>query len=293
MNCPKVTELYTDKTVFVDIITPAMLKTKDGLNLFTESWKVEAPKAILVLTHGFGEYTKRYSHVARALNAGGYSVYAYDLRGRGRSDGARGHTPSYDAMLDDLQTACDWAQSEDPGKKYFFYGHSTGGQISLNYAIRRQPPAAGVLVTGPWFKLAFAPPPWKIVAGRALSAAWPTLAVPKGIEKIPLSHDAAFLDSIHDPALSCGVITARMAVEMFNGGEYALAHAHELRLPILLMHGREDKLIDPAATQIFFDRLTVADKTLHYYDGMYHEVHNEVERAVVFNDVLVWLDKHS
>ncbi|MEK9164866.1 MAG: alpha/beta fold hydrolase [Chloroflexota bacterium] len=270
-----------------------MLKTKDGLNLFTERWQVAAPRAIVVLTHGFGEYTKRYSHVAAALNAGGYSVYAYDLRGRGRSEGTRGHTPSYEAMLDDLQTACGWAGNENPGQKIFLYGHSTGGQISLNYAIRRRPPVAGVLVTGPWFRLAFATPPWKRVAGRVLSAVRPTFAMPKGIEKIPLSHDTAFLNEINDAALSCNVITARMAVEMFKGCEEALARANELRVPVLLLHGGEDKLIAPSATQTFYDRLTVADKTLVFYEGMYHEITNEVERARVFKDMLAWLDKHS
>ncbi|MBI4315518.1 MAG: alpha/beta fold hydrolase, partial [Chloroflexi bacterium] len=106
-----------------------MIKAKDGTPLFTESWRVDDPRAVVVLTHGHGEYANRYLHVGRAFTAAGYSTYAYDLRGHGRSGGPRGHAPGYEAILDDLQSIIDWARAENPGRRMFLYGHSTGGQI--------------------------------------------------------------------------------------------------------------------------------------------------------------------
>ena len=58
-----------------------MLKTKDGLDLFTQGWKIPDPKAVLVLTHGYNDHSDRYRHVAKVLNEAGYSLAAYDLRG--------------------------------------------------------------------------------------------------------------------------------------------------------------------------------------------------------------------
>lgn len=270
-----------------------MIKAKDGTSLFTESWRVDDPRAVVVLTHGHGEHTNRYLHVGRALTAAGCSAYAYDLRGHARSGGPRGHAPGYEAILDDLQNIIDWAQTENPGRRLFLYGHSTGGQITLNFALRRKPDVAGVIASSAWLRLVFVPPPWKIALGRVLARVWPGFAIPKGLENTHMSHDLQWLEAQRYPELSCNVLTARMAVEFVAAGEDAIHRAPELALPLLMLHGSADDLTDPAATRLFCDRAGCTDKTYHLYDGLYHELHNETDRQTVLQDITSWLNQRS
>ena len=270
-----------------------MIKAKDGTPLFTQSWRVDDPRAVVVLTHGHGEHTNRCRHVGRALTVAGYSAYAYDLRGHGRSGGPRGHAPGYETILDDLQSIIDWARTENPGRRMFLYGHSTGGQITLNFALRRKPDVAGVIASSAWLRLVFVPPPWKIALGQVLARVWPGFAMPKGLENTHMSHDLQWREAQRDPRLSTDVLTARMAVEFVAAGEDAIRRAPELALPLLMLHGSADDLTDPAATRLFYDRAGCTDKTYRLYDGLYHELHNETDRQAVLQDITSWLNQHS
>jgi alpha-beta hydrolase superfamily lysophospholipase len=250
------------------------------------------PKAALVFTHGQGDWSDRYRHVALALSAAGYAMYASDLRGHGKSGGARGHTPSYEILLDDLQLIYDWAREENPKKTLFLYGHSMGGQITLSFALRRKPQVAGVIATGPWLRLAFEPPAFLVALGGLMNRLWPTFSQSNRVDLSLLSHDMPFIDALHDPAQYHNQITAREYFQMSAGAEYLLQHASEFDLPVLLMHGGADKIISPAGTQAFYAHARSADKTLKVYDGLYHEITNERERERVIEDMRTWLDKH-
>jgi alpha-beta hydrolase superfamily lysophospholipase len=273
------------------------LKTTDGLRLRAQAWLPEgAPRAVLVLNHGQGDWSDRYAHVGAALNQGGYAVYTYDLRGHGQSQGQRGHTPSHAHLLDDLQLALDWAGGANPGRKLFLFGHSMGGQITLNYALRRRSAAVGAVVTSPWLRLALKTPAWVDGLGRALQAVAPTFSQSNQIRSGEVdmrSHDLALLNAIHDPAQEHGLISVREFFASREAGEYALAHAPDFRLPLLLLCGGDDPIASTPASQEFFDRCGAADKTYKSYPGMFHEVLNEVDRATVFADIRAWLDQRA
>jgi alpha-beta hydrolase superfamily lysophospholipase len=270
------------------------LHTSDGLRLHTQAWKTDvAPRAVVVFTHGQGDWSDRYRHVARAFNARGFAMYAYDLRGHGVSEGPRGHTPSYDAFLDDLRLVYEWASQENPGRKLFLYGHSLGGQITLNFALRRKPEVTGVIATGPWLRLAFDPPAFLVALGRVMNSVYPAFSQSNGIVPGQLSHDQAWIDTLHDPQQYHTRITAREYFAATNAAAYALQHAAELSLPLLLMHGQADPIISPGGTREFYERASSADKTLTLYEGMYHEITNETERQRVIDDLCDWLDKHA
>ena len=270
------------------------LATADGISLRTQRWTPGgAPRAAVVMTHGQGEHSGRYGHVGQAFALAGFAAYAYDLRGHGRSTGQRGHAPSYDAYLDDLQQVLDWAKRENSGRKFFLYGHSMGGQIVLNYCLRRKPEPAGVAVSAPWLRLAFEPPRMLMAISGLISALWPTFSSTNTLDLSTLSHDQAFLESLPDLALTHQTITARAARACFDAAAYALAHAAEFTWPLLLLQGEADRLVDPAGSQDFFDHVSSRDKTLQRYPGLYHEVHNETARGQVLTDVTAWLNQRA
>lgn len=269
-----------------------MIITKDGIELFTQNWKVQNPKAIIVLTHGFDDHSSRYPHVAQALNAAGYSVYAYDWRGQGKSGGARGHAPSCEQLFDDLSLIIANAKKDEPDKRVFLYGHSMGGNITLNYVLRRPEGISAVMVTGSQLRLAFVPPPLQVMLARVMASLVPTFSQKTPLDINAISHDQAVRDAYQADPLRSGVITAKLFVEIMNASDYALAHAAEFKLPLLIMHGGSDGITDPKGSQEFFERVSLKDKVFKKYDGLYHEIHNEPQKQIVFNDMIEWLNQH-
>ncbi len=269
------------------------IRAADGLPLYWQAWKPEGDvKAVVVLAHGLGEHSGRYAHVAGALTAAGYSVYALDHRGHGQSGGPRGHVPDYTSLLDDFGLIIKMAQRENPGKKVFIYGHSLGGNIVLNYALRRPEGLAGVIAQGAGLKLAFEPPGWKMSLARLMSNIWPSFAQGNELERAALSRDPAVVQAYEEDPLVHDRITARLFVGFMEAAEYALEHAGEIRLPVLLLHGGDDRLTDPAGTRLFYERAGTDDRSLRIYEGLYHEIHNEPEQEQVFRDIIAWLGEH-
>ena len=259
-------------------------KTTDGLQLFAQGWQPEGEsRAVVCLVHGLGEHTGRYGHVAAALNHAGYALLGFDLRGHGQSEGQRGHTPTFDHMLDDITHLLEEASQRFPDVPRFLYGHSLGGCLVLNYALRRRPDIAGVIATDPLLRTAFAPPAWKTTLGRLLQGLWPTLSMSNGLDIAGLSRDAAVVRAYADDPLVHDRVSARLGMDMLDAGEWALGHASEFPLPLLLMHGGADPITSAEASRQFAAGVT-GDCTLKIWDGLYHEIHNEPEQSQVAHD---------
>jgi acylglycerol lipase len=266
--------------------------TADGVTLHTRRWHpMGQPKAAVVLTHGHGEHSGRYLHVGEALSASGYAVYTYDRRGHGLSGGRRGHLHRYEAALDDLQAMVNWARGETPGP-WFLLGHSVGGQTSVYFLLRRLSDCAGVVAVSPWLRPTKPLRAWLRLILPLLARTLPRLALNSGLSNpLILSHDQAFLDTLLGRELKHTLITPRAARELFFVGERLLSEAPNFTTPLLVLHAGEDQLADPAASRLFFDRAGSADKTFHLYEGLYHEMLNETQRAAVLSEIVAWLDQ--
>ena len=232
-------------------------KTFDGLSLFAQSWQPKnQTKAVVCLVHGMGEHSGRYSHVADQITQAGYSLIAFDLRGHGQSEGPRGHTPSYEALLQDISSLLEVANKKFPQLPSFLYGHSLGGNLVLNYVLRRQSHLKGVIATDPWFRLAFEPPRFKIILAQITNYIWPSFSQKNGLDTKVLSRDPEVVRAYENDQLVHDHISARMFIGVYQAGQWALKHASEFPLPLLLMHGGEDKIISVEASREFANRIT-------------------------------------
>lgn len=267
-------------------------KSFDGLDMYGRGWMPEGQaKAAVALVHGHGEHVGRYEHVAAALTAKGYALLGFDLRGHGRSGGARGHTPSYEALMDDIMAFFGQVEARVPGLPRFLYGHSLGGNLVLNYALRRKPDLRGVIATGPWLELAFQPPASQVTLGRLMNGIAPGFTQHSKLNTAGLSHDQAVVTAYENDPLVHDKITARLFVAIYESGLWALEHAAEFPLPLLLMHGASDPITSAEASRKFAEK--AGDKvTLKVWDNLFHEIHNEPEKAEVFKVMLDWLGKH-
>ncbi|MBV6397478.1 MAG: Monoacylglycerol lipase [Anaerolineales bacterium] len=262
----------------------------DNLTMYSKCWAPEKePRAVVCLVHGLGEHIGRYEHVGRAFTDAGYALLGFDHRGHGRSGGQRGHTPAYEALLDDMAALLRQAGERYPARPYFLYGHSMGGNLVINYALRRKADLGGVIATGPFLKLAFQPPAVKVALGRMMNNIAPGFTQTSGLETAALSRDSNVVQAYINDPLVHNKISARLFVSLFDSGQYAFDHPSEFPLPMLLMHGSADRLTSAAASRQF-GAAAPAFVTMRLWDGFFHEIHNEPEKDEVLKAMIAWLD---
>jgi len=266
-------------------------ENKDGTKFYVQGWEPDRkPKAVVCLVHGHGEHVGRYAHVGQAFSKAGYVLVGYDERGHGKTTGARGHVPSYDALMNDIADFLAQMKARYPGLPLFLYGHSMGGNQVLNFALRRKPGLVGVIATDPWLKLAFDPPAIKVILGRMMNNIYPAFTQASELETAALSRDPEVVRAYENDPLVHDKISARLFVGLYESGLWALDHAAEFPLPLLLMHGTADRLTSWQASQEFAERAG-KNVTWRAWNGFYHEIHNEPEKAEVLKTMTTWMDK--
>jgi alpha-beta hydrolase superfamily lysophospholipase len=269
------------------------LQARDGTRLHVRFAMPPAGKTrgCVVLTHGLGEHAGRYHHVAERLTRAGLRVCSWDLRGHGRSGGVRGDAPGYPALVDDLAEVWELARVESGGERMFLHGHSTGGQIALNFAVRHAPEAAGLVITSPWLRLAFDPPAWKVALARLAAGVWPSFTQNTDVRPDRLSRDMDFLLAMPDPHLVHHRMSARLFQEIMAGAASAVREGVKLEYPMLLIHGEKDPVTSVEATKEFFHALRSRDKSLVIVPGALHETHNDLCREEVLSRMVAWVDE--
>ena len=270
--------------------TRSTLFTDDGVHLFTQQWSPEeAARAGVVLVHGYAEHCGRYAHVADALVREGASVYAYDQRGHGRSEGPRAYIESFDDLLDDLDHVLDAATARLPDGPQFLFGHSMGGLVVLLYALRRSPDVDGLILSAPAIEINPDLAPFLRRIAGWLGETVPRLPTVSSIEGA-ISRDPAVVEEAeNDPLNYHGRVLARTGAEMLRAGDMAKDRLDALSFPFLVFHGTADKLASPAWSKKLYERAASDDKTIHLYDGLYHETFNEPEQDEVLSDLRAWL----
>lgn len=263
----------------------------DGLKIFHQAWVPEgSPRSTVIVVHGLGEHSGRYAHVAQALAGAGHAVHALDHRGHGRSGGRRTFVRSYDEFLRDLDQFRHLVERADVPT--VLIGHSMGGNIATGYALGDGADIAALVLSGPALHVGDDFSPARLAVFRAIAKVAPTFR-PQGLPADAISRDAQVVAAyLADPLVFTGKITAGLGAALIGAMQSFPARYHELRMPILLLHGTEDRLADIAGSRALQAGAVGADVTARYYDGLYHEVFNEPERDRVIADLVDWLDAH-
>jgi acylglycerol lipase len=248
------------------------------------------PTGVLLICHGLGEHSGRYGNVVEALRPDGWAVYGLDHRGHGRSEGHRAHLDAYPDWLADFDTFRRHIAARHPGLPVFLLGHSMGGQIALAYALDHAGDLSGLVLSAPALASGQVPAA-AIPALRVLSRVAPRLR-PVGIDVTKISKDAAVVAAYQaDVLVHQGKPTLGLMFGLLSGFRL-LERAGELRMPVLLQHGELDELTDPAGTRALESAIGSDDLTVRWYDGLWHEIYNEPERAGPLRDLREWLAVH-
>ena len=265
-----------------------------GVHLFEQSWHPGgATRGALIIVHGLKDYSGHYAAAATELAEHGYAVYAFDLRGHGLSEGHRVWIDSFDDYLDDLDIFTKRVFAREPGKPIFLFGHSMGGAIVTLYTLERRPALSGLLLSGPALKRGADIGAFLAGVTRFLGTVAPKLAV-LDLDNRWFSRDPTVVAGMTaDPLVYNKPGPARTAAQLL--GAMSCIHDREttLDVPLFVMHGTADRLTNPEGSKELAARARTPDKTIKLYEGYYHDLLHEPERAAVLADIERWLDAHA
>jgi alpha-beta hydrolase superfamily lysophospholipase len=249
-------------------------------------------RAVLVIVHGLAEHSGRYMNVVNYFVPLGYAVYGLDHIGHGRSEGARVYVKRFEDYTETLKTYVDKVRAWQPDKPLFMIGHSMGGLIAAAYLLDHQEDLKGAVLSGPGVKVPDSISPVTIGLGKVLSTLMPKTGLVQ-LDAQAVSRDPAVVEAyVNDPLVHTGKTTARLAAEMLKAMQRVTERSGEITLPLMIVQGAQDKLVDPAGARMLVETVGSDDKTLKVYDGLYHEVFNEPEHEQVLSDVEAWLNAH-
>jgi len=268
----------------------------NGINFYIRGWDLtnNRPKALITLVHGLGEHTGRYLHVGKSMTDAGYALVGFDLRGHGKSGGARGHFPSLNAVIQDIRQFSKFLVQRYPDIPHFLYGHSLGGLLSLAYALQYPAGLNGVIVTGAALRSSLQEQKNKIAMVNLLGSLLPTITMPSGLDATTISRDADIVQKYINDPLVHDKTSLGLGKSALKAIDLCFAHAKEFAPPLLIMHSAADKLTYPSGSEDFAKLAseTNHDVTLKLWDDLYHEIHNEPQKAEVFKVMIEWIEKH-
>jgi acylglycerol lipase len=262
-------------------------------NIYYRAWLPEGTaKAVLVVVHGLGEHCGRYMNVVNQFVPLGYAVYGLDHIGHGKSEGTREFVERFEDYTDTLAIYCNMVKGWQTGKPIFLLGHSMGGLIASQYLIDHQADFKGAVISAPAIKVSDSISRATITMGKILSVLAPKAGV-LALNVNNVSRDPEVVIAyVNDPLVFHGKTPARLAAELLKAMRRVTAEADRMTLPFIVVQGGGDKIVDPAGAQMLYDKAGSKDKTIKVYEGLYHEVFNEPERARVLKDVETWLVAH-
>jgi alpha-beta hydrolase superfamily lysophospholipase len=261
---------------------------QDGLNIAYRHWPATGmPRGVLTIIPGFNSHSGYYGWVAAQAAQEGLAVYAVDLRGRGKSDGERFYVESFADYESDAGGLVALAKAEHPGLPVYLLGHSAGGVVACTYALDHQDQLAGLICES--FAFQVPAPDFAIAALKGLSHLAPHAHVLKLANK-DFSRDPAVVAAMDaDPLIANETQPTRTVAEMARADDRLKQGFADITLPLLILHGTEDKATRPSGSQFFYEHAGASDNTLKLYDGHVHDLLNDIGKQQVMADILGWI----
>jgi alpha-beta hydrolase superfamily lysophospholipase len=170
----------------------------------------------------------------------------------------------------------------------YLLGHSAGGVVSCIYTLEHQSELAGLICES--FAFQVPTPDFAIAALKRVSHLAPHAHVVK-LKNEDFSRDPEVVRSMNDDPLIAGEVQPTQTVaEMARADERLKREFPRITLPLLILHGTLDKVTRPSGSQLFYDTVGSADKTLKLYEGYYHDLLHDVDKDRVLDDITDWID---
>jgi acylglycerol lipase len=264
---------------------------RGGVKIFLRSWQPAGPaRGVVIICHGFNSHGGQYIWTAEQLAAGGLAVYALDFRGRGKSEGKRFWVKDISEYTGDVADTVKLAKSREPGLPVFLLGHSAGGVIACSYTLDNQKELAGLICES--FAFRVPAPQFALNAITWLSGFAPALPI-LTLKNKDFTRDPAALAKLNaDPLIAKETQPAITVGALWRADKRLEKEFSKITIPVLIMHGTEDKATVPAGSQMFYEKANSKDKTLKLYEGHFHDLLADIGKEGVIADIKSWIDKH-
>lgn len=261
-----------------------MVRSFDGTQLFTRKDGADEAKAVVVISHGLAEHLGRYDALASTLVERGFTVYRYEQRGHGRSEGKRTHFEDFNEMPDDLKTIMDLAKKENLGSPIFLIGHSMGGFTAASFGTKYPKDTNGIVLSGAltrYNKEIFGVLPMDLPEETYLDN-----ELGEGVCSDPAVVKAYGEDPLVEKKISVALIN-----QFGTGIAWLKENANRFIDPVLVLHGNEDGLVAEKDSRDFYGEIGSIDKTLKIYSSLMHEIFNEPSKFKIYEEVIDWIEE--
>lgn len=268
-------------------------KGKDGIRLHYKKDIPKEPKAVIIIVHGFAEHLGRYEHVKDKLYESGFAVYRYDLRGHGLTEGEKGYIDSFVEFIEDTDQLVNLVKSDLPRLPIYMLGHSMGGLITFSYGLKYNEKLKGQILSGAAIKRV---PKVEGIKGGLIQLL--NFFVPKMRVKNELSEDICtdkkvVEDYDNDELILKDATLNFYAQFLLKGTKFVKNNIQNYNYPCLIIHGEKDKIVPKESSIYMYNNISSKDKEIKIYEGLYHEIMNEVEKDMIVRDIINWIEKRG
>ncbi|WP_172293787.1 alpha/beta hydrolase [Pseudoruegeria sp. HB172150] len=260
-----------------------------NVKVHLRSWDpAGAPRAVVAICHGLNSHSGQYIWPAEQFAARGYAVFAVDLRGRGKSEGERFYVEDIADYVADVRGMIGIAKERHPGLPVYLLGHSAGGVTVCTYALDHQDEIDGLICES--FAFQVPAPGFLLSAIKGLSHISPHLGV-LALSMKDFSRDPAAVAALEaDPLTKDEKQPAATVAALVRADERLHDSFGQITLPVLILHGTDDKATVCRGSEYFYEHAGSADKVLKLYEGHYHDLLNDIGKEEVFADIAGWVE---
>ncbi len=263
----------------------------NGIAIVYRVWQPAAEaRGIVLVSHGLGEHSGRYRHVAAALTGAGFVCYGIDHIGHGLSEGMRAYVPDGWLPVRDMDQLYHMARADFPDLPVLLFGHSMGSLIGLAFELRNPGRLRGIALTGLPVHGEYDKPAWLISLCLWAAQYIPKLRLsPPGLPTVLTGDDEALRAWREDPLVDKGMWRVGTSAALIRLGREICQRAGEIETPLLLLHGSDDHLVPASGSAFLADEVSSDHVTLKIYDGLRHELVNETARDEIIGTIRDWL----
>ena len=269
------------------------ITAKDGKKLKFYSWLPDQKiNTAIGIIHGLGEHSNRYNNFAKYFCNKGFGIYSIDLRGHGLSEGKRGHINNFNTLIDDAEEMFIQIRKRNLNLnvRIIMFGHSLGGCIALNYLCQKKSKEIDLaIISSPWLKTVIEPPKFLLLIQKLLSGMFPSLTLNNRLDPKDLSKDTSIVKNyIRDP-----LVHNRISIKMFSEVNKSITkiekESKHIDIPILLIHGKKDKIISHKGTENVANK--IKNSNLKLWEKVFHEPHNDYEKNQILKYYFKFIKK--
>jgi alpha-beta hydrolase superfamily lysophospholipase len=264
-----------------------------GLPLYYQAWTPadnRTRKAVLINLHGLGDHSGLYPTIANHFPVRGVALYAYDMRGNGRSPGQRAYLRGWHEYRDDLRAFVESVRTWERDLPLFLLGNSLGGLVVLEYALRHPGELAGVIAAAPPLGR-LGVPPLLMTLGRVMSRIFPRFSLEVGMDLSGLARDPKVIETVVSDPLFHRRGTARLSTEVTAAISRVHAGAPDLAVPLLILHGSADRMVPADGSREFFSKVRYPDREFRDYPDAYHGLFADIGHQTVLADLGRWIEE--